>query len=806
MYEIFNATQQQSHANAIAIVNMERQIAQMAEDQRKTDNGKLPSTIEVNLTHGQRAGKEHVNTVDAEWRKVTLENLLESGNEAGSKEEEVKEEVESEKENREDKELKEIPVEKEAQPEENKDGQEEKQPTIDELKNAPEDTRILREMCEKNGKSNIPTPDTVRLTIKASEALSGTLPKKEKDPGSPLITATVGDVVIQNTLLDLGASVNVLPGYLYDKYKNEELEPAKTVLQLADQSTRVSRGKLTNVIVKVGNFFYPVDFLVMEYESQEDAPALILGHPFLATASAIIDCKTRDLDIFFGSRKRRLNMFGSPISLPLGRRKRGSFEGHKGASVVHHRQGAVAGHDGDVGSKAPTVREGCEGKRSKGDAIRNSRRIGEGTVRLAEDVKLSACWEATHLFIDCTPRDRKPTRCAGVDLGVRASRLAYNRAVGIDRSDFFNIKMSFRLDHQFLQFPKGPVSSLEYSSRRDALVGRRVLEVTIIDWDILRDAGLWGELEPFLHRTWTHGDASFTCQGWDRLMANEEDTIYTELLLEFLSTVQFAPGSADPRARLIRFRLGGVHRECNLREFGRRTGIYTEADLQHRHFTDIQRESSSRPTSPTHAPHRLHFHHTAGGGVKVSGEDMTYLWVLLDPSRFLHLPFALAVALSTRAMGASASSPLGRGYFITRLACSYRILTAPVVASLTALPLFRTTARALEKMGLIEQQRPGQFMRVATEAPQDPLPAYAQLGRRRRMQAAPADPAPPQPQQEEVTEMRRLQDRVARMEDQLEWIGEVLLELATQQGQRPRPFPARAHNHEAGSSRPPGGD
>ena len=112
--------------------------------------------------------------------------------------------------------------------------------------------------------------------------------------------------------------MNVLLGYLYDKYKNKELEPANTMLQLADQSTRISRGKLTNVIVKVGYFFYPVDFLVMEYESQEDAPALILGRPFLATADAIIDCKTGDLDSFFGSRKRRLNMFGSPISLPHG--------------------------------------------------------------------------------------------------------------------------------------------------------------------------------------------------------------------------------------------------------------------------------------------------------------------------------------------------------------------------------------------------------------------------------------------------------------------------------------------------------
>ncbi|KAI3739158.1 hypothetical protein L2E82_29555 [Cichorium intybus] len=312
MYDMVTATQQQSQANTKAIANMERQIGQMAADQQKRDNGKLPSATEVNPTHNQRPGKEQVNTVESGWRK--------EGKEGG------------------------VPVENGTQPEIDEKVQKEEQPTIagikqkkkekkkqeatrstgplmnqslwDELKDAPEDTRILQEMCKQNGKNKVPTPKTVRLTVRASEALLGTLPKKEKDPGSPLITTTVGDVVIRNTLLDLGASVNILPGYLYDKYKNEEIEPAEVVLQLADQSTKVSRGKLTNVIVKVGDFFYPVDFLVMEYESPDDAPALILGRPFLATAGSVIDCKTGDMDIFFGTRKRRLNMFGNPISLP----------------------------------------------------------------------------------------------------------------------------------------------------------------------------------------------------------------------------------------------------------------------------------------------------------------------------------------------------------------------------------------------------------------------------------------------------------------------------------------------------------
>ncbi|KAI3700820.1 hypothetical protein L2E82_45458 [Cichorium intybus] len=285
-------------------------------------------TQEVHQVHGQ--GKKHVNAIDIEWRKLTEEDLVEK--EGESKNEKSKEKSDESDQVKEDK-----GVQKDEQPvvagiKKKKDKKVNKkqdmpskpngpsinQPLWDELKNAPEDTKILQEMCEKNGIFKTPTPGMVRLTVKASEALLGTLPKKERDPGSPLITVTVWDVIIRNTLLDLGASVNVLPGYLYDKYKNEELEPAKMVLQLADQSTKVSRGKLTNVIVKVGDFFYPVDFLVMEYESLEDAPVLILGRPFLAIAGAVMDCKTGDMDIFFGTWKRRLNMFGCLISLPPG--------------------------------------------------------------------------------------------------------------------------------------------------------------------------------------------------------------------------------------------------------------------------------------------------------------------------------------------------------------------------------------------------------------------------------------------------------------------------------------------------------
>ncbi|KAI3790872.1 hypothetical protein L2E82_04262 [Cichorium intybus] len=245
-------------------------------------------------------------------------------------------------------------------------------------------------------------------------------------------------------------------------------------------------------------------------------------------------------------------------------------------------------------------------------------------------------------------------------------------------------------------------------------------------------------------------------------MANQDDTIYTELLLEFLSTVYYALASREARSRLVSFRLGGVSRECSLRDFGRRTGIYTEEELQSRHFTpflqaciqgrpdraanatiwatlsNLQFEAGSARESQLHNPlHRL-MHRIIStsvmqkqGSEKVSGDDMTFMWALLDPTRFLHLPYALAISLSTRAAGASSSSPTAGGHYITRLARSYGLLTAVTIATLTAIPPVHTSARFLENMGLIYQPhiyqpQAGHYVRVATEAPRAPRLAHAQ--------------------------------------------------------------------------------
>nr|GEY40751.1 hypothetical protein [Tanacetum cinerariifolium] len=73
-------------------------------------------------------------------------------------------------------------------------------------------------------------------------------------------------IPISKALLDLDASINTLPTSLVDKYDLGTLRKTDTIISLADRSTKMPRGILEDVIMKVDDFYYPVDFFVMDTE------------------------------------------------------------------------------------------------------------------------------------------------------------------------------------------------------------------------------------------------------------------------------------------------------------------------------------------------------------------------------------------------------------------------------------------------------------------------------------------------------------------------------------------------------------
>ncbi|KAL6316599.1 hypothetical protein AAG906_018854 [Vitis piasezkii] len=118
--------------------------------------------------------------------------------------------------------------------------------------------------------------------------------------------------VVEKALLDLGASVNLLPYSVYKQLGLGELKPTSITLSLADRSVKIPRGIIEDVLVQVDNFYYPVDFVVLDTNpivKEANYVPIILGRPFLATSNAIINCRNGLMQLTFGNMTLELNIF-----------------------------------------------------------------------------------------------------------------------------------------------------------------------------------------------------------------------------------------------------------------------------------------------------------------------------------------------------------------------------------------------------------------------------------------------------------------------------------------------------------------
>ncbi|GJU44898.1 reverse transcriptase domain-containing protein [Tanacetum coccineum] len=114
------------------------------------------------------------------------------------------------------------------------------------------------------------------------------LPEKLGDPGRFLIPCDFSEFDSYLALADLGASINLMPLSIWKKLKLSGLTETKMVLELADRTISKPTGVAENVFVKVGKFYFPADFVVLDFIADPRVP-LILGRPFLRTAHALID-------------------------------------------------------------------------------------------------------------------------------------------------------------------------------------------------------------------------------------------------------------------------------------------------------------------------------------------------------------------------------------------------------------------------------------------------------------------------------------------------------------------------------------
>uniref|UniRef100_A0A2N9EYS5 RNA-directed DNA polymerase n=1 Tax=Fagus sylvatica TaxID=28930 RepID=A0A2N9EYS5_FAGSY len=183
-------------------------------------------------------------------------------------------------------------------------------PLLHVIKQVPSYAKILKDLCTMKRKHNV--KKTAFLTEQVSALIQHNTPPKYKDPGCPTISCIIGDHDIEQALLDLGASVNLMPYSVYLQLGLGEIKPTMVVLQLADRSVKKPRGVVEDVLVQIDKFYYPVDFLILDTESVVHANSkipIILGRPFLATANALINCRNGLMKLSFGHMTLEVNIF-----------------------------------------------------------------------------------------------------------------------------------------------------------------------------------------------------------------------------------------------------------------------------------------------------------------------------------------------------------------------------------------------------------------------------------------------------------------------------------------------------------------
>ncbi|RVX11252.1 Retrovirus-related Pol polyprotein from transposon 17.6 [Vitis vinifera] len=183
-------------------------------------------------------------------------------------------------------------------------------PLLDMIKQVPTYAKFLKDLCTI--KRGLTVNKKAFLTEQVSAILQCKSPLKYKDPGSPTISVMIGGKVVEKALLDLGASVNLLPYSVYKQLGLGELKPTAITLSLADRSVKIPRGVIEDVLVQVDNFYYPVDFIVLDTDptvKEANLVPIILGRPFLATSNAIINCRNGLMQLTFGNMTLDLNIF-----------------------------------------------------------------------------------------------------------------------------------------------------------------------------------------------------------------------------------------------------------------------------------------------------------------------------------------------------------------------------------------------------------------------------------------------------------------------------------------------------------------
>ena len=187
-------------------------------------------------------------------------------------------------------------------------------PFSEALTQMPHYAKFMKNLLNK--KRKFTEEGIVSLNVACSTVIQKSIPEKRQDPGSFTIPCMIGNVDMGKALCDFEASINLMPLFVAKRLSLGELTPTAMTLQMADRTLAHPEGILEDVLIKVGKFVFPVDFVVINIKEDKQV-LLLLGRPFVATGAALIDVKKGELTLRVGDEAVHFNLNDSLKQLEL---------------------------------------------------------------------------------------------------------------------------------------------------------------------------------------------------------------------------------------------------------------------------------------------------------------------------------------------------------------------------------------------------------------------------------------------------------------------------------------------------------
>ncbi|GJY72045.1 reverse transcriptase domain-containing protein [Tanacetum coccineum] len=276
-YNLKTKVEQGQKNHQAAIQDLETKFGRISDHQSSRPTGTLPSNTQTNPKPSNEkpyrpptARNEHVNAVFTRSGK-TYDPPANPNTKTAVFLDDSEDEAEE--------------VEKEAEPLPKKPTQPETPPLKAYKPKIPYPQRLNKEKIEaryakfldmiKEVRINVPLVDVLAGMPNYGKFLKDLIPPKLGDPRSFLIPCKLANSVEYLALADLGTSINLMPYSLYAELSRITLKPTRMSIRLANHTYQYPMGVAENMLVQVGKFMFPVDFVILKMEEDDRVPLIL---------------------------------------------------------------------------------------------------------------------------------------------------------------------------------------------------------------------------------------------------------------------------------------------------------------------------------------------------------------------------------------------------------------------------------------------------------------------------------------------------------------------------------------------------